>query len=72
MAQAPIFCGALNFYSLLEIKQCRGFENMCLRRFKQGEEIYHHPSSAFGFATAFLTGAAAFAGVDFEAPTLAP
>ncbi|MEY4309063.1 MAG: hypothetical protein RL422_1266 [Bacteroidota bacterium] len=34
MAQAPIFCGALNFYSLLEIKQCRGFENMCLRRFR--------------------------------------
>jgi hypothetical protein len=45
---------------------------MCLRRFKQGEEIYHHPSSAFGFATAFLTGAAAFAGVVFPAPTLAP
>ena len=41
----------INFFSLLQ--------NMCLRRFKQGEEIYHHPSSAFGFATAFLTGAGA-------------
>ncbi len=54
----------INFFSLLQ--------NMCLRRFKQGEEIYHHPSSAFGFATAFLTGAAAFVGVDFVAPVLAP
>lgn len=71
MAQAHIFHGALFFILFSRDKAYRASENICLQHFKKPCKIYHHPSSAF-FTTAFLAGVAAFAGVDFPAPTLAP
>jgi hypothetical protein len=41
---------------------------MCLRRFKQGEENYHHPSSFFGFTAAAFGFLAAGAGAALVAP----
>jgi hypothetical protein len=45
---------------------------MCLRRFKQGEEIYHHPSSFLGFTAAAFGFLAAGAGAALVVPLFEP